>query len=747
MRLLGFCKRHALRIGLSLLLALPILFNALGWLDLEFVGRLENYAYDLRLQWAMPDSVDKRIVILDIDEKSLREQGQWPWSRNKLARMVDLLFDRYQIDTLGFDILFAERDGSSGLGTLEQLAQGPLRGDAGFNTALGKLKSGLDYDQLFANSLKDRRIALGFYFRQGEKHEPNVGNLPPPPPTQTTGAFDASLVGATVATGFTANLPQLQTNGMAAGYFDLSSLQDPDGVIRRLPLLQVYDGTLYETLGLAVARLASRQATIKLDYANGEKSALALENIKLGKHIIPVDSNVAALVPYRGRQGSFPYVSASDVLQGKVVEPDVLRGAIVLIGATAPGLNDLRTTPVQEIYPGVEVHANLIAGILDDEVKERPTSVTGYEVAPLALVTLLLVLALPALKPLAATLLTVGLVASHVAVNLYLWDHDNLCLPVASVLLLMTLLFVFNMSYGFFVEARGKRLLTGLFGQYVPPELVDEMSKDPGAYSLAGESRELTVLFSDVRGFTTISEGLDPTQLTGLMNEFLTPMTRVIHHHRGTIDKYMGDAIMAFWGAPVNDPQHARYALQAAMAMIADLDALQDRFKAKGWPPIRIGVGLNTGEMTVGNMGSEFRLAYTVMGDAVNLGSRLEGLTKEYGVQIIVSEFTRTAVPDFAYRELDCVRVKGKAKPVSIYEPLGPLSECAGTVLDELVSHEAALRAYREQNWALAQERFKGLQDRDPQRYLYQLYAERITHFQQHPPSDNWDGAFTFTTK
>ncbi len=746
MKLLGFCKRHALRIGLSFLIALPILFNVLGWLDLGFVARLENYAYDLRLQSTMPGGVDKRIVIVDIDERSLREQGHWPWSRNKLAQMVTLLFDRYQIDTLGFDMLFAERDGSSGLGTLEQLAHGPLRGDAGFSAALGQLRPGLDYDQLFANSLKDRRVALGFYFRQGQQRETNVGSLPPPPPLLTSGAFEAQHIGATVASGYAANLQQLQNNSLAGGYFDLSSLSDADGVIRRLPLLQLYQGSLYETFGLAVARLASRVPAIRLAYADKEKNALALESIQLGTHKIPIDSDVAALVPYRGRQRSFPYVSASDVLQGKVA-PEVLAGAIVLVGTTAPGLNDLRTTPMQESYPGVEVHANLIAGILDDEVKERPTSAAGFEAVQLALVTLLLVLALPALKPLAATLLTVGLMASHVAVNLYLWDSANLSLPVASTLLLMAVLFVFNMSYGFFVEARGKRLITGLFGQYVPPELVDEMAKDPGAYSLAGESRELTVLFSDVRGFTTISEGLDPTQLTELMNEFLTPMTQVIHRHRGTIDKYMGDAIMAFWGAPVDDPRHARHALQAAMAMIAGLDALQDGFKAKGWPPIKIGVGLNTGEMTVGNMGSEFRLAYTVMGDAVNLGSRLEGLTKEYGVQIIVSEFTRCAVPDFAYRELDCVRVKGKDKPVGIYEPIGLISECSGAMLEELARHEAALRAYRAQDWLLAQEKFMQLQAADPQRYLYQLYVERAVFFQAHPPGDNWDGAFTFTTK
>jgi adenylate cyclase len=328
-----------------------------------------------------------------------------------------------------------------------------------------------------------------------------------------------------------------------------------------------------------------------------------------------------------------------------------------------------------------------------------------------------------------------------------MWQVHNLIVPLASSLVMTAALFVFNMSYGFFVDSRSKRLLARLFGQYVPPELVDEMAKDPGEYSLEGSNQELTVLFSDVRGFTTISEGLDPRQLTQLMNDFLTPMTKVIHRHRGTIDKYMGDAIMAFWGAPLQDKDHARHALLAAMDMVAELEALQSSFKAKGWSPIKIGVGLNTGDMTVGNMGSEFRLAYTVMGDAVNLGSRLEGLTKVYGVQIIVSQFTRDRVPDFAFRELDCVRVKGKDKPVRIFEPMGPLDQLSKQVQEELDLHHDALQYYRCQNWVVAGEGFAKLRQRSPGSKLYALYAERIDHYINQPPPPDWDGAFTFVTK
>ena len=744
MKKLGFYKLQSIRIGLSLMIMVVFLLNGLGVVHLGFVQRLENYTYDLRLQWTMPNTLDKRIVIVDIDEKSLLEQGQWPWPRNKLARMVDLLFDQYKIDILGFDIIFAERDESSGLKSLEQLANTDLRQDGHFKLSLEKLKPQLNYDQLFADSLKNRRVVLGYYFRHNAQQSGQVGQLPAPILAQ--GSFDPNHVGAVVASGFTANIPELQLSGKSAGFFNASPLVDSDGVFRRISLLQMFEGALYEPLGLAVARLALNEPKIDLQYEDPDQSAVALESIRLGSRRIPVDADVAALIPYRGKQGSFVYVSASDVLKNKV-PLQTLQGAIVLVGTTAPGLMDLRTAPMQESYAGVETHANLVAGIMDGTVKERPAYTLGLELILLLVIGLLLALALPVLSPLWAIALSTVVLLAFAVFNLLMWTFVNLALPAASALVMTAVIFIGNMSYGFFIESRGKRSLAKLFGQYVPPELVDEMAKDPGAYTLAGESREMTVLFSDVRGFTTISEGLDPHQLTQLMNMFLTPMTHVIHRHRGTIDKYMGDAIMAFWGAPLHDEQHAKHALLAAMDMIAGLNALQDQFKAKGWPPIKIGVGLNTGEMIVGNMGSEFRLAYTVMGDAVNLGARLEGLTKEYGVQIIVSEFTRAAVPDFLFRELDCVRVKGKDKPVGIYEPVCLLGQADLTITKELALYGAALGFYRQQSWVVAKAEFTALQHLYPERYLYEIYIKRIAYFTEDPPGADWDGAFTFTTK
>ncbi len=744
MKFAAYLKRHGRRIGLSLLITLPLLLSAAGVLNLNFMRVLENYVYDTKLKLTMPGFPDPRVVIVDIDEKSLQEQGHWPWPRNKVAKMVDLLFDRYQIDVLGFDILFAERDESSGLKSLEVLAQRELSANPAFNATLNRLRPQLDYDRVFADSLKNRRVVLGYYFRNEMEQGSSVGALPTP--VLARGSFDEASVSPWRATAFAANLPELQASAAGGGFFSFP-LVDADGKFRRIALLQEYKGSIYEALGLAVARAYLRESKISFHHGFGGTGAGALESLKISaRQFIPVDADIAALIPFRGPKKSFTYISASDVLSGKVL-PEMLRNAIVLVGSTAPGLMDLRTTPVGDVYPGVEMHANLIAGIIDDNIKERPDVAAEFEFASLLLVGVLMAFLLPSRKPMGATLVWLAVMATLLAGNSSAWQFFNLDLPLASIVLLATALFLFNMAYGYFVEDHGKRLLTGLFGQYVPPELVDEMAKDPGAYSLAGESRQMTVLFSDVRGFTTISEGLDPAQLTQLMNEFLTPMTHVIHQHRGTIDKYMGDAIMAFWGAPVHDPQHARHALLAGIEMLTKLEALQEHFKAKGWPPIRIGVGLNTGEMTVGNMGSEFRLAYTVMGDAVNLGSRLEGLTKEYGVQIMVSEFTRAAVPDFVYRELDRVRVKGKDKPVGIFEPICPQGEETAGLLEELALYEEALRSYRDQAWQQAAEQFAHLQTLNPERYLYQVYARRVTYLRESPPGPDWDGSFTFTTK
>jgi len=736
-------KRHALRWLLSLIILLFFILHATGIVEWSFINALEHKAYDVRLELTMPNPVDNRIVIVDIDEKSLSEIGRWPWNRSVIARLIDQLFDTYQIDVLGMDAVFPEPDESSGLKKLQALAQGPLKDAPVFLERLKSIEKTLDYDGLLAQSLQNRRIVLGYAFTSAQDGTSEAGQLPPPTiPMEKVSAYHFSY---REGKGFAANLPKFQASAMTGGHFN--SVPDPDGIVRRVPLLFGYKGQLYESLSLAMARIALGADEVGLEFylENGQSS---LENLLVGNRAIPVDEELQALIPYRGKWGSYPYVSATDVLQGRVEDPNFLKDKIVLFGTTAQGLRDTRAIPMQNVYPGVEIHANIISGILDNNIMSYLPYEEAAEVLLLFLIGVVMISLLPLFGPLTATIATLVLSCLVIWFNLFSWNEQNVVFPLATTLLLILTQFLFNMSYGYFIESTHKRHLTGLFGQYVPPELVDEMSKNLGKeFSMEGESRKMTVLFSDVRGFTTLSENLEPKELSELMTEYLTPMTHIIHEHRGTIDKYMGDAIMAFWGAPLHDSQHARHALEAAMEMLKRLEALRPQFKAKGWPEIRAGIGLNTGIMSVGNMGSQFRMAYTVLGDAVNLGSRLEGTTKAYGVQIIVSESTKNAVPEYLYRELDRVRVKGKDKPVVIYEPIGLREEADDRLVAEIAEYEQALEHYRQQRWEAAKEQFAKHCGKYPNCMLYRIYMERIEHFMENPPGENWDGVYVFTTK
>lgn len=740
-------KDNGVRIGLSFVVLLFFVSHAADWFRVGFIQQMENIAYDKRLLLTMPSTIDDRIVIVDIDEASLTAEGRWPWGRDKLSRFVELLFEEYQIAIVGFDIVFAEPDESSGLTVLEHLADTELKDDEMYRARLQVLRPELDYDGLFAEMIQKYPVILGYYFNfvgSGEDAS-EIGELPDP--TFIKGTFKGKRIAFLEADGYGGNIPQLQSSALGAGHFN--PVNDPDGVVRRVPMLIAFEGAYYASLSLEIVRHLLGSTDISPRFEKplfGGKGYPGLEWLQLGSKLVPVDRHVQALVPYRGHQGSFPYISATDVLHGKA-DKSILKGATVLVGTTAPGLLDLRATPVAEAYPGVEVHANIIGGIIDGTIKQLPEYTLGAEVLLLILFGLIMAIVVPILSPLAATIATAVLLLLYVGFNFLVWTAGNFVLPVASGVMMLLMMFVLNMSYGYFIETRGKRQITGLFGQYIPPELVDEMAEHPTDYSLDAESREMTVLFSDVRGFTTLSEGLSPKELSEVMNLFLTPMTRVIHEQRGTIDKYMGDCIMAFWGAPIEDADHARHAVDAGMQMLEKLQEVNSQFVARGWPEIKIGVGINTGMMSVGNMGSEFRMAYTVLGDAVNLGSRLEGLTKGYGVWIIVSESTKEAVPEYMYRELDRVRVKGKDKPVAIYQPLGLKEQMGKQWKDELKLYREALRLYRAQEWDMAEMNLINLQRTSASPGLYKVYAERIAQYRESPPGEHWDGVFTHTSK
>lgn len=744
--------KHWSRIAVTLVPLVFAVLHAVGVLPIGFLQRLDDIIYDARLRTTMPRTLDDRIVIVDIDEKSLAEVGRWPWGRNRLAELVDKLFDSQKVALLGFDVVFAEADDSSGLKRLRQLAQTELRDQPGFAERIGQLQTALDYDAMFAKSLQGRPVVMGYYFTSDR--EGRTSGVLPAPVMQK-----ADLKGRPIAftswNGYGSNIEQLAKTAPMAGFFN--PVVDGDGVVRSVPLIAEFKGQYYESLGLAMFRLLAglprvepgfpQERFLSRNYQGLESIVLRLQD-KIRP--IPVDGRVATLVPFRGEGGpsgkSFRYVSAADVLSG-ALPALALKDKIILVGTTAPGLLDLRVTPVGETYPGVETHANIIGGLIDGKTLVKPDYAMGYEVLVLVLSGLIVAFALPLLSAPKAVLVSAGVIAAVIGLNFWLYTAVGLVLPLASAVVMALTAFALNMSYGYFVESRSKRELANLFGTYVPPELVDEMVKDPDSYSMKATSKELTVMFCDMRGFTKMSEHMEPTRLQELLNGVFSRLTDVIRHNRGTIDKYMGDCVMAFWGAPVDTPNHANLAVKTAREMAQAVHSINEEHRKGGIPEIGIGIGLNTGSMCVGDMGSDIRRSYTVIGDAVNLGSRLEGLSKIYGVEIVVSEVTKKMAGDFLWQELDRVRVKGKEQAVAIFHPAAIAEQGSGDIATELKTWNAFLKAYRSQDWDQCEMLLLNLQRMNPQKYLYKLYGERVASMKLLPFDPGWDGATNFETK
>ena len=745
-------SKHWPRIAVTLIPLLFALMHASGALPMGVLQRLDNIIYDARLRATMPQTIDERIVIVDIDEKSLAEVGRWPWSRNRLADLVNELFERQKTALLGFDLVFAEEDDSSGLKRLKLLAQNELRDQAVFTEKLTQIQASLDYDALFAKSIEKRPVVMGYYLTSDRDGRVS-GVLPAP--VMGAEALHGRPIRFTSWNGFGSNIEPLAKAAPAAGFFN--AITEGDGVVRSIPLLAEYKNQYYESLSLAIFRMLTGSPKVAPGFPQEKflsHNYQGLESILLsqaGKTLaIPVDHRVATLVPFRGQGGvnggSFRYISAADLL-AKRIAPEQLKGKIVLLGTTAPGLLDLRVTPVGETYPGVETHANVISGLLDGKVFVKPDYAVGFEVVVLILSGMLLAIALPLLSAPKAVATSAVVVGALVGLNFWLYLSFGLVLPLASALVMTMTAFALNMSYGYFVESKSKRDLASLFGTYVPPELVDEMVKDAASYSMKATTKELTVMFCDMRGFTQMSETMEPTQLQALLNTVFSRLTDQIRSNRGTIDKYMGDCVMAFWGAPVDTPDHASLAVKTAFDMAHAIRNLNEEHRSKGLPEIGVGIGLNTGTMCVGDMGSSIRRSYTVIGDSVNLGSRLEGLSKTYGVDIVVSESTRQLARDFAWQELDKVRVKGKDNAVAIFWPVAPLNQMAPNNTAELKTWAMALKAYRMQDWDQCDVQLLNLQRINANKYLYQLYAERVASMRLLPFDPEWDGVTNFQTK
>ena len=723
-------------IRLLALLCLAALLVIRVWDPLPVeVLRVQSFDLYQRLKPRLPTSIP--VVIVDIDEESLGEVGQWPWPRTVIADLLRNLF-HMGARIVGFDLVFAEPDRLS-----PTVLSKTLRGlTPDIVKSLQELPSN---DDVLAGTIQQFPVVLGQSVLNREVESLASATVKKTPvaviggdPQPYLPAFKAIL----------SNLESLDQAAPGRGVFGL--VGERDNVVRRVPAVFRVGKDLYPSLVIEILRVRAGQKAyaIKLNEAG-------IESVVVGGVKIPTDSTGRIWVhfaPYDPNR----YVSAKDVLQGTIPN-DHIADKLVLIGTSAAGLQDIKVTPISTGTPGVEIHAQLLETILSGSYLTRPNYAIGAELS-LAFVTgLLIIIFVPMLGALWTFFIGAAIFATLVAGTWHLFVDYRLLIDISYTAVVSLGLFSLLVFTNYMREQVERQQIRRAFSRYLSPEVVSRLADDPKQLKLGGEDREMTLLFSDVVGFTTIAENFDAEGLTKLVNRILTPLTNAVLETGGTIDKYMGDCIMAFWNAPIDDPQHSRNACYAALKMREEIEPLNENLRAEAEAegrvhlPIDVGIGLNTGECCVGNMGSDARFDYSVLGDTVNLASRLEGQTRTYKIGIVVGESTYQQATDLAFLELDIIKVIGKTVPVRIYTLVGDEALAASEEFVELAgAHEKMLSTYRAQDWGGAESAIQHC--RRLGRWLnlermYGVYEDRVTELAENPPGSNWDSVFVATSK
>ena len=729
------------KFGYSRLLCLGILigFAALRMLDPAPVQELRVRVFDTFQRIDPRVKTARPVTIVDIEEKSLAKLGQWPWPRTELADMI-INLTNLGAAAIAFDAVFSEPDRlnpeitAGSMRYLDEVTRAKLRG----------LPSN---DQVLADAIRRSRVVLGETGLASE--EPQLDQDLP-----VTGF---ASIGEDIEPflfkfpGLLRNIPVLEK--AAAGRGVVTIVQERDGIIRRIPMVLRAQGTMMPSLSLEILRAISGTATVLI-----RSDKAGIKSIKLRGLEIPTDARGRFWVHFADHDPSI-YVPAVDVLDGSV-PIDKIKDKLVLIGTSAVGLHDIKTTPVSPAMPGVEVHAQVLESLLTGAALSQPSYAIVVEFFAAMILGLLVIVLAPGFGPVTLVLVGALFASLLIGTSWYFYQHYRLLLDFTYPLLSTTAIYLTLIFSSFVREQAQRRQIRSAFGQYLSPALVEQLAQSPEKLVLGGEEREMTIMFSDVRGFTTISETYksDPQGLTRLMNRFLTPLTNAILARKGTIDKYMGDAIMAFWNAPLDDKQHEINACEAAIDMLDQIQELnqlrEDEAKHGGhvYIPLNVGIGLNTGTCVVGNMGSDLRFDYSVLGDSVNLASRLEGQTKEYGFPIIVGSKTALAVKDkFAIIELDFIMVKGKKEPEVIYAVAGREDVAQSERFQRLRNLTIEMLAcYRNRDWDGALEAIARGRKSDQAHslgYLYSLYEARIHNYRKNPPPEDWNGAYALLTK
>lgn len=744
-------RKNLLRLsGIKIALLLTLFISLVYFQDLSFLSLLELKTLDLRFVARGKVPTSGEVVLVTIDEKSLDELGRWPWPRARMAELLDAMV-KHDPKVIGFDIVWSEPDENSELRGLtavrEKLKEFKLT-HRGFEDYLGQAIQKADSDRMLAQSIASSgRTILGYFFHFWGEEGGYAKKKPPTdfPPLSTFNLVqfsskEAQTVPLFEASAVESNIPVIAEAARGAGYFNI--FPDRDGTVRWVPLVIRFKERHYCALALAVLQKFLEDLPLTLRIAE-----FGVHEVRLGDVAIPTNEEGRMLINYRGPQKMFPHYSASDVIHGRI-PADALKGKIVLVGATAMGIYDIRVTPFDHVFPGLEVHANVIDSILQQQFLHRPNWAALFDLLAIGLIGVTLGILLPRIRALPGALAAGLLFSAFILVARFFFQSQGVWVNMTHPLLNLIVVYLGITGFKYMTEEREKKKVRGAFQYYLSPAVVEQVLENPERLRLGGEKKELTVLFSDIRGFTSISERMSPEGLVKFMNEYLTRMTDIVFKHEGLLDKYIGDAIMAIWGAPLDQPDHARRACLTALEMVGALSQQQKKWAAQGIPALNIGVGISTGPMVVGNMGSERRFSYTVMGDCVNLGSRLEGLNKVYGTRIIVSETTWQEVKEEIFgRELDAVRVKGKAQPARIYELIARHGQATAEQRALGWEFQSALEAYRLQDWEGAIRILQSILDRYGEDGPSRIYIERCQMLKQNPPPSDWDGVFTLTTK
>ncbi len=726
-------------VGLSRVWALLLLATALFLqiYDPVVLSSFRDRIFDIYQQSHPREPQSPRpVIVIDIDEQSLLHLGQWPWPRTLLAELVDKLTEMGAA-VIGFDILFAEPDRLSPDKMPENIQDLPPDIEE-------RLRALPSFDDIFAQSIAESRVVLGISVITNVTGANNLGlnRIPSfailgPHPRKYLKGYPA-LIG---------NIEVLDEAAKGRGMISLA--QDFDGIVRRVPLANRVGHQIIPSLALDMLRVATERNVIIQASDNG------IVGFKVAGTLVPTDTRGRIRIKYAEYDPSL-YISALDVVTG-AVDPARISGKLVLVGTSATGLKDLRASPLMANLPGVEMHLQLLENIWTDSYLFRPDFIAIFEWTGTLVTGLLLIL----LAPLVGARTTLGLLVfisvTAIGSSIFFFVYKSILIDVSYTLLVSILVYITMVYSNYRGTEQERTRIRNAFAHYLSPELVERLSASPESLVLGGEEREMTFMFCDVREFTVISEAYrhDPRGLTHLINRFLTPMTDEILRHNGTVDKYMGDSIMAFWNAPLENPHHPKDAADAALQMrvrLVDLNAkLKEEAEAENRPfkALRIGIGLNTGVCIVGNLGSEQRFDYSVLGDPVNLASRLEGQTKEYGISPIVGESTAAAIPDYALIKLDLIAVKGKEEAVFIYGLFGDAEHATRTDFQSMKSLiEGFLALYLDRRWddALQQlDRIAGMNERLAK--YAALFRMRIQGFQTEPPPESWDGVYRATEK